>query len=63
MQALWPDSYFVIIVRHPLCVAYATLTWARLHGAELGPDAVVPFLEHWLKAHAILQVLHPPKHP
>jgi hypothetical protein len=45
LQALFPESYFVMIVRHPLAVAYATRKWARVPLREL--------VRHWVRAHEI----------
>lgn len=57
LQALYPDAHFVVIMRHPICTAYATYTWGLQHGGKnsLAPDAVVGFVEHWLAAHATLE--------
>jgi hypothetical protein len=46
LQALFPDSRFVFIVRHPVPVAYATLKWAKSSVPEL--------ISHWCVAHRIL---------
>lgn len=45
-QAMFPDSRFVFIVRHPVPVAYATRKWSATTLSEL--------LCHWTFAHAIL---------
>ena len=57
LQALYPDAYFVVILRHPLANAYATHAWGLAHGGKgsLPPDAPVGFVEHWLHAHQILE--------
>ena len=57
LQALFPDAYFLVILRHPICTAYATHAWGLQHGGKnsLASDAVVGFVEHWLAAHEILQ--------
>lgn len=43
-QALFPESQFVVIVRHPLAVAGATQKWAKTTLAEL--------IAHWSFGHA-----------
>ncbi len=47
LQALFPESSFVLIVRHPLVVALATSKWTRL--TSLGD-----LIEHWCLAHETL---------
>jgi Sulfotransferase family len=44
--ALFPGSLFVMIVRHPVAVAYATRKWNRAPLAK--------HLRHWLRAHRLL---------
>lgn len=46
LQALFPRSRFVIIVRHPVAVAYATRKWSRTTLRSL--------LEHWFRCHDLL---------
>lgn len=41
LQALFPNSYFIILHRHPVPVSYATRRWARVRPLHL-------LLEHWL---------------
>jgi len=43
LQKLFPNSYFVIVTRHPIAVSYATLKWTYTSLAEL--------IEHWLVCH------------
>lgn len=43
LQAMFPESRFVIITRHPLAVALATMKWAKTNVREL--------VEHWVLAH------------
>jgi hypothetical protein len=43
LQELFPNSYFVILMRHPVAVAYATQKWTNTSMAEL--------IEHWLVCH------------
>ncbi len=43
LQALFPEAHFVMVMRHPVPVAYATQKWSR------GPTGSL--IEHWLVAH------------
>lgn len=43
LQALFPDSRFLVILRHPLAVAYATRKWC--------PDPIPSLVEHNLAAY------------
>jgi Sulfotransferase family len=43
LQALFPDSYFVVLLRHPIPVTLGTQPWGGDHTHRL--------LEHWLRAH------------
>ncbi len=46
LQALFPDSTFIVILRHPLAVAYATKKWSR--------KSPIPLLvEHNLRCYEI----------
>ena len=47
LQAVFPESYFVFIIRHPLAVAYSTQRWSKTTLPEL--------IEHWIKCHDIMQ--------
>jgi hypothetical protein len=42
-QALFPDSYFIVLLRHPVAVAYATQKWSKTSLGSL--------LRHWLVCH------------
>jgi hypothetical protein len=57
LQKLYPDAYFLCIMRHPVATAYATFSWGSQHGGadSLSPDSVVGFVDHWLVAHAIFE--------
>jgi Sulfotransferase family len=46
LQALFPDARFIVVIRHPVAVAYATRKWTRTSIASL--------IEHWLHAHELL---------
>ena len=43
LQAVFPNSWFIIIERHPVAVSLATEKWS--------PTGVVSLVEHWLVAH------------
>ncbi|GAA3563788.1 sulfotransferase [Snuella lapsa] len=45
LQSLFPNTYFVTIIRHPLFVSFATQKWTRAPIENL--------LEHWICAHKI----------
>jgi len=47
LQAMFPTSSFVFVVRHPVAVAMATATWRPY--LSLGR-----LLEHWVRAHEVL---------
>ena len=45
LQAMFPNSYFIIIRRHPIVVSYATQKWSKTSLDEL--------LRHWIKAYGL----------
>lgn len=45
LQGLFPDSALVMVLRHPVAVAYATQKWSRTSTRSL--------LRHWLAAHEV----------
>jgi hypothetical protein len=45
LQALFPDCHFIVILRHPIAVGYATQKW-RPRGTLIGN-----LIEHWLVCH------------
>jgi Sulfotransferase family len=45
LQALFPASYFVVIIRHPIPVSLATEPW--------GGDWMHRLIAHWLRAHEL----------
>jgi hypothetical protein len=51
LQALYPNSFFVVILRHPVAVSYATQKWSgtTLHS----------LLRHWIVCHRILEADRP----
>ena len=46
LQALFPDSAFVVIMRHPIPVSLATQKWS-----DTKPHSLI---EHWLRAHELM---------
>jgi Sulfotransferase family len=46
LQAMFPQSQFVIVTRHPVAVALATSKWTR--------STVPRMIEHWLRCHETL---------
>jgi hypothetical protein len=47
LQAIFPDSYFVVISRHPIAVALATWKWAG--------SSLESLMEHWLHCHRLFE--------
>lgn len=43
LQALFPDAYFVVLLRHPVAAALATQKWSK--------TTIPSLLEHWLICH------------
>lgn len=46
LQALFPDSKFVFIIRHPIAVSLATQKWSN--------TSIVELMLHWFVAHKVL---------
>lgn len=46
LQALFPQSHFVFVYRHPLAVAMATRKWSK--------TTIIELVFHWMVAHQIL---------
>ena len=57
LQQLFPDAYFLVLLRHPVCNAYATLKWGIANGGKnhLSNEDIPGFVEHWLAAHKLLE--------
>lgn len=51
LQTMFPDSYFIIMLRHPLAVAYATQKWYRKY--RINWRSFPRIFEHWLVCHEI----------
>lgn len=47
LQAVFPDSYFIVIFRHPVAVALATRKWAR--------SSLDSLMEHWVHCHRLFK--------
>jgi hypothetical protein len=46
LQAMFPDSYFIFVIRHPVAVALAQQKWSG--------TSVSSLIEHWLVCHEIM---------
>lgn len=53
LQAMFPDSYFIVLLRHPLAVSYATQKWYRRF--RVNWRSLPRILEHWLICHEIFR--------
>jgi sulfotransferase family protein len=53
LQAMFPDSYFIVMLRHPLAVSYATQRWYRKY--KINWRGFPRILEHWLVCHEIFR--------
>jgi len=49
LQALFPNSYFVVIIRHPIVQALSNKYFAK----KL-PHSDIQYIDHWFKTHEIL---------
>lgn len=47
LQALFPDSFFIFIVRHPVATSIATYKWSG--------TGIYSLLHHWVRAHEIMR--------
>lgn len=45
LEALFPNSYFIVLLRHPVAVSLATMKWT-----DLGVESL---LDHWFHCHQI----------
>ena len=45
LQKAFPNSYFILIQRHPIAVSYATQKWSK--------TSIKSLLKHWLVCHNI----------
>lgn len=51
LQAIFPESSFIVMMRHPLAVSYATRAWYRHY--RINWRSLSRILEHWLVCHEI----------
>ncbi|MGE5248937.1 MAG: sulfotransferase family protein [Bacteroidota bacterium] len=51
LQAMFPESSFIVMMRHPLAVSYATRAWYRHF--RINWRSLSSILEHWLVCHEI----------
>jgi hypothetical protein len=49
LQAVFPNSYFVVIIRHPVPVAMAAQKW------KINVTSLYNMFEHWLHCHALYE--------
>ena len=47
LQALFPDSYFIVLLRHPIAACLATRKWAS--------GSLESLFEHWLHCHMLFE--------
>jgi hypothetical protein len=45
LQAVFPEAYFITVVRHPIAVSLATKKWSK--------TSIRSLIEHWLRCHRI----------
>lgn len=56
LQAMFPDAFFIMVVRHPVTVALSTKKWTRLMSRDPRRFAsLASLVDHWLIAHRLLQ--------
>ena len=53
LQAMFPNSYFIVMLRHPLAVSYATQKWYRRY--KINWRGFPRIFEHWLVCHEIFR--------
>ncbi len=60
LQAVFPGAYFLVIMRHPIAVAYATKRWSKRHRRvpaalarrlSLAQAPAGALIRHWITAH------------
>ncbi len=52
LQAMFPQSYFVVLIRHPVAVSYATRAWYKKYKVFWRRFSRI--MEHWFVCHDIL---------
>ena len=54
LQAVFPDSALIVVIRHPIVVALSTKKWRKLISADPRKfQTVHSLVEHWVTAHRI----------
>ena len=53
LQAMFPNSYFIVMLRHPLAVSYATQRWYR--NFKINWRSFPRIFEHWLICHELFR--------
>ena len=53
LQAMFPNAYFIVMLRHPLAVSYATQKWYRKY--KINWRGFPRIFEHWLVCHEMFQ--------
>ena len=53
LHALFPDAYFLVVMRHPVASALATLKWVEWQTWARHPWRLVRLLENWLTGHEL----------
>lgn len=53
LQAMFPNSYFIVLMRHPVAVSFATQKWYRRYRVNWRGFARI--LEHWLVCHEMFR--------
>jgi hypothetical protein len=51
LQALFPDSYFIVISRHPIAVSFSTAKWDS--------SGLESLMKHWLHCHRLFELDRP----
>jgi hypothetical protein len=60
LQALFPDAYFIMVIRHPVTVALSTRKWTRLLSRNPRRFATLSMLvKHWMLAHQLFALDRP----
>lgn len=56
LQGLYPDAYFVVILRHPIAVSLASLKWAKHPVRRVLKRRIMSRLvAHWVECHRIMR--------
>jgi hypothetical protein len=55
LQAMFPNSYFVMIMRHPISVSLASLKWAKHPARRIVKGRTTGrLIKHWIHCHKVL---------